>query len=393
MSLRSLFIFNSSKHNTKRHATLKFVGLTLVFLALIDMGISFLFAYPSDPRELHINRLQLYFDYGRSMEGRLRRATRADPEQTAPITLAGWYDPLVAGIGAGKPFGQRVTLYGNSQTVRLGDALQKSSSHYTARTIAGPGSTANWAYGAYLRDNREEQGQAVVLTVMPSNLPMIRTMAAMTWNTSFAMPYTADVFQIDGNELTRYKPPYESFADYIAIINNERRWREAKKSFSLYDPFYDQFLFEQSFLDHSSVVRLLRRGWAQRRDARIRARSLNRNGYDPKDPSVEIANAIVKQFAQSAREKGLVPVIYIVNSRGYGDTMYRALADTIIADGIPYVSTHKFVDPNDPRNYLPDAHFTDDNDLRLARALEAVLDRELRQSAKSRESARLDVKN
>jgi hypothetical protein len=30
------------------------------------------------------------------MEGRLRRGTRANPEQTRPITLSGWYRPLTA---------------------------------------------------------------------------------------------------------------------------------------------------------------------------------------------------------------------------------------------------------------------------------------------------------
>src|SRR3546814_20927421 len=50
----------------------------------------------SNPRNLSPSRLALYFDYGRSMEGRLRRATRSDPDATAPITLAGWYEPLTA---------------------------------------------------------------------------------------------------------------------------------------------------------------------------------------------------------------------------------------------------------------------------------------------------------
>ena len=350
---------------------------TVIFLAIFDVGVNVLFAYPSDPKDLNPNQLELYFDYGRSMEGRLRRATRPDPEQTAPITLAGWYDPLIAFDRDAKSSGLKVTLYGNSQTVRLADALQKTSAIYSARTVAAPGSTANWAYGAYLRDAHDEQGEAVVLTIMPTNLPMIQTMSAMTWNTSFAMPYTADVFAVEGRQLVRHRPPYESFADYVATIGDKARWRDAMAVFARRDPFYDRFLMHGAVLDNSTIARLIRRGWGQRRDLQVRARSLNRNGYDPANPAVKVANAMVAQFAHIARKDGVVPVVHIVNSRGYGDTMYRALADTLRQNRIPYISTHDVVDPNDPRNYLSDGHFTDENDLRLAKALAAVLDREL----------------
>ncbi len=373
MNQRSSSTSNSNGEPVNWRRTLKFGLLIVLFLALFDIGINVLFSYPSDPKNLKVNRLQLYFDYGRSMEGRIRRATRPDKEATAPITLTGWYDPLVVVTRPEKSLDKVVSFYGNSQSVRLADAMQSIPDSYSVRIIAGPGSTANWAYGAFLRDPREEQGEAAVLTIMPSNLPMIGTMSAMTWNTSFAMPYTADIFTLEGGELVRRKPPYESFEDYVKVLGDQELWNQAKKVFQRHDPFYDAFIFEATVLDNSTIVRLLRRGWSQRRDARARARSLNRSGFAPNNREIKTANAMIVQFAQESRARKILPVVHVVNSRGYGDQMYRALASTFEKHRITYISSHKVVDPNDPRNYLSDGHFTDANDLRIAKELDRIL--------------------
>src|SRR6185437_6243503 len=87
-------------------------GWSVLCLLMLDVAINLLFAYPDDPKNLKPGGPALYFDYGRSMEGRLRRATRSDPSQTAPITLAGWYRPLTAVERPAKPGSAEVTIYG-----------------------------------------------------------------------------------------------------------------------------------------------------------------------------------------------------------------------------------------------------------------------------------------
>lgn len=365
----------------QRRRGLLLAGWTILFLVLLDIAVNLAFAYPDDPKNVNPGRTRLYFDYGRSMEGRLRRETRVDPAATAPITLAGWYDPLVAASRPAKPSGRMITIYGNSNSVRLADALQRSSRMFSARSVAGPGAPANWAYGAFLRDKDKTKGQAVVLTIMPSNLAMIRTMSAMTWNQSFAMPYTSDVFSVRNGKLIRQRPPYENFWGYTDALYNEPKWQGVLEQFAAHDPFFDPLLFRQTFLDNSTLVRLLRRGWAQHRDLDVRAHSLSRAGFNPSDDAVRIANLIVAEFAANARAEGLVPVIYIVNNLGYGDQMYQALQFTLDQQGIPTLSSHTLIDPNDPRNYLPDTHFTEANDLRMAQALDQLVQTELAKQA------------
>ena len=53
---------------------------------------------------------------------------------------------------------------------------------------------------------------------------------------------------------------------------------------------------------------------------------------------------------------------------------YQALKPILQEDNIPYVSSHTIVSPDDPRGYLPDSHFTDEVDEKLAKELERVID-------------------
>jgi hypothetical protein len=378
---------SSSDERAARRRGLATLGWAALWLVVIDIAANLAFPYPDDPKDLSPSPVALYLDYGRSMEGRLRRATRADPAETAPITLAGWYEPLLATQRPAKPGGTQITVYGMSHSVRLADALQDTSSRYYARSVAAPGAGTNWSYGAFLRDKGRGESRAAVLAIMSSTLPMIVSPTPMSWNTSFAMPYTADRFVPRGTQLDRIAPPYESFPDFVRTFNDPAAWQRAVDQFERTDPFYDPFLVRQSWLDNSTIYRLIRRGWAQRRDRELRSGVLTADGYEAGSEAVRAANAIIANFSRQARAQGIVPVIYIVDSFGYRDQLYRALADTLRRERIPHLATHTVIDPMDPRGYLPDSHLTDANDRLLAAALEQVLDREMARAEPAPEGA------
>ena len=174
----------ADRGTSPKRAVWRACAWAVFWLIVIDVGASLAFAYPSDPRDLSPSRWALYFDYGRSMEGRLRRATRADPERTAPITLSGWYEPLVATAQPAKtPNGPTVHFYGMSHAMRLADAVQESSQVLASRGIGAPGATANWAYGAFRRDKGRRENDVAVLALMSTTLPMITTMSSIpSWS-------------------------------------------------------------------------------------------------------------------------------------------------------------------------------------------------------------------
>ncbi|MGX7953596.1 hypothetical protein ACWPM1_13670 [Tsuneonella sp. HG249] len=348
----------------------------LAWLAVIDVAVGAAFAYPEDPRDTEPGALALYFDYGRSMEGRLRRATRTDPARTAPITLAGWYDPLIAVERPAGPGTTGVTMYGMSHAVRLADALPGVAPRYRVRSVGAPGATTNWSYGAFLRDRDRRESRVAVLAIMSSTLPMILSPTPMDWNTSFAMPYTADRFAIDGStgRLQRIAPPYDSFPEYVRTLEDTAAWEMALDRFARTDPFYDPLLVKATVLDNSVIVRLARRAWSQRRDHSWREGVLSAAGFAGNSEPVRVANAIVADFARQARADGILPVIYIVDSFGYRDQLTRSLEATLRRNRIPYLSSSQHVDPTRPNNYLPDSHFTDANDRVLAQALAELID-------------------
>lgn len=388
MSLLSLFTSSSDRPLTRRRAGL--IGLcTLAGLVVIDAAVNVAFAYPDDPKVTEVDQITAYFEYGRSIEGKLARITRSDPGQTAPITLAGWYQPLTSKMIGGEEGGPVVTFYGMSHSVRLAEALARTTHRFQSRSVGAPGATVNWSYGAFQRDKQPTEGKVAVLSLMTANAPMVTTMTAMTWNSAFPMPYTADRYALQGDQLRAVPLPFDSFPAYAAAFQDPQRWAAAREAFKEHDAYYNDLMFRGSVLDKSASFRLIRRAYGLHLERAGRSRVMDQKAFRSGTEEVALLNAIVRSFADQARAKGVVPVVYIVNNYGYSTMLYDALADTLATCGIPYLSSHTIVSPSDPRGYLPDSHFTDGNDDRMARALERVIDGELAKPAEPAAGCRI----
>jgi hypothetical protein len=366
---------SSDKQVFRRMASAAYVVFWIVVgLVIIDISINVLLAYPSDPKVTNPPSLRLYFEYGRSTEGQLARMTRPDRSKTAPITLPGWYDTLDITEFPEKSSSSIVTIYGMSHAVRLGQALGRTSKKLTPRIVGAPGAPTNWSFGAYLRDRGGFKSRAVVLAFMSYSLPMITTMSAATWSFDLPMPYTMDRFYLEGDQLHVLHPPYTSFEGYVDTLYDSTKWSSVRESFARNDTMYNSFIMRASILDRSSLFRLIRRAYAQRYMRGIRKTLLDGPSFRVDSEQVRVARAIAHEFARQARSDGVIPVIFIVNNLGYSDYLFQALKPTLEQDNIPYLSSHTIVSPDDPRGYLPDSHFTDEVDDRLAAALEKVIE-------------------
>lgn len=375
MSQLSSSISNSRTSNIRRLGfTLQVPLWVCISLVVLDVLINLAFAYPNDPKVTNPSRLRLYFEYGRSTEGQLARMTRADRTQTAPITLSGWYDPLEVHEYRAKSQAPIVTIYGMSHAVRLGQALGRTSERFTPRTVGAPDASTNWSYGAYLRDRGGGKSRAVVLAFMSQNFSMITTLSAMTWSFDLPMPYTYDRFYLDGDHLGVIHPPYTSFAQYTEAFGDTAKWSAARDYFAKYDSMYNAFMMRASILDHSSLFRLIRRAYGQRVLRNAKNAWLSSGSFRADSEQVQVARMMIHEFAQQARRDGMIPVIFIANNLGFSDYLFKALSPALQADHVPYLSSHTIVSPDDPRGYLPDSHFTDEVDDRLARALVKVIE-------------------
>jgi hypothetical protein len=368
------YISSSSRLFPRSAIQLIFLAMwTFLGLAAIDLSINYIFAYPAEPKVLNPSRLQLYFEYGRTAEGQLWRMTRPDRSETAPITLAGWYDPLPT-EGPSIADGSTVTFYGASHTVRLARALGRISKQLVPRVVGAPGATANWSYGAFLRDRTGRKSRAAVLTFNSNNFAMISSFSPMIWSVDAPIPYTADRFYLEGGQLKVIHPPYTSFDQYEKTFYDRAAWSDALAFFAKNDPLYHSFAVRSNPLDHSSLWRLYRRARSQNMIRNQQRSVLDPSGFRPESDDVKVAQAIIHEFAVQARNEGILPIIFIVNNLGYSDNLFRALLPALEVDQIPYVSSHTIV-PNDPRAFLPDSHFTEEFDDRLAEALVKIVDK------------------
>lgn len=378
MSQHSSFISSSEPERAKGarwtyRPLLGIIGWALAGLAAIDTFIGIAFPYPHD-QTIMPSRLQSFFEYGRSAEGALFRRTKADRAQTAPITLSGWYEPLIASEPEGSAGKPAVTVYGGSHSVRLAHALGRVSNDLTWRSVAAPGASSNWSYGAFLRDETGRQGSvAVVLTFNTNLLPAITSFSPMMWNNDNPMPYTGDRFIVTDGGLKVIHPPYDSFEEYQRTLTNSAAWSRAVDFFAKNDPLFNPISFRSSLLDHSALARLARRAYNTDRHKDTEQAVLDPVKFNDESEAVQLARAIIRKFAEDVRAEGKIPVVFLVNDIGYSDVLFRAVEPALRASDVPYLSSHQIISPNDFNAYLPDGHFTDANDDRLGKALDDLI--------------------
>ncbi len=357
---------------------------TVFFLLVLDLAANVAFRYPEDPAKGRPSRLQAYFEYGRSVEGKLRAATRPTDEASAPILTLGWLDRK-SGFFASEPAERgaqdrlMISLYGMSHARQLAIALDRVTDDITIRSVTAPAATPNWTFAAYSLDRKREDRSprgpdAVVYSLLSSSVPMIETMTNATAFFDQSRPYTQPRYRIEGGQRVAIEPPFQTVGQYREVLADSDRWGEYRRLLAEHDPYYDPLLFRESILDASALVRVLRRGYAISSRRRLIENVHGPAGFDPDSREIILLRRLVSEFAASARADRQVPVVYLVNSLGDRDDLFRVLKPTLDAEAIPFVSSHTMCSPSDYRCYRPDSHFIPEVDDRLATEIVRVVD-------------------
>jgi hypothetical protein len=175
-------------------------------------------------------------------------------------------------------------------------------------------------------------------------------------------------------ELRAVLPPFISLEGYRDYFYHPEKWKLYLEWLTKYDKYYDPILFQKTFLDGSSLVRMLRRGYAYASESKKEASVYQEGkGFNTGSEEVKILRAIVTNFAQEARKANSLPVIYIVNNVFMSDHLYKILEPILSSNKILFLSSHTICPPNDPRNYLPDSHFIPSKNTELARAMIKII--------------------
>ena len=357
------------------------------WLVLVDIGINVLFPLPQDI-DRSPGMLAQYFDYGRSIEGKLNRMVGQDVESSALIVDSGWIDPNSwkdlptrpqAGPQAGPQADDNLLLvnYGMSFSDYASQAVAEIDGKITVRSIGGPSAPPNHSFAAFKADAAgRKNADVVVIGVLASSVQRMSSMSGTDWTYEFPNPYTYPYYSVDeSGELVAVEPAISTAKDFVESFNRkDGDWQRLQGQLAQYDNVFDPFVFYTNWTDRSAIVRLIRRGWAER------ARSLSeqdlfdpQTGFNPEASEIITLKALLAEFVSEVRAADQVPVILLLNDRGYGTSLYDVLSEQVESLDALVVSTHAIAPADDPKNFIADGHFTDEANHRIAEEIQRLI--------------------
>lgn len=344
---------------------------SLVWLILIDVGVNIAFGAETFARQP--SALSRYFEYGRSVEGKLMRMVAADPQNGGQMISTGWIDHEYLSakpVRAQADHDTLMAVYGQSFTLNAAHEAARIDSRITIRGIGGPGAPPSHSYAAYKQDAPLRKADVVVFGVLSSTVPLMGSLSGLVWMFESPAPFTFPRYRVTADQLTEELPAIRSEAEFRqAFSQRSTKWQEFKDQLRRSDRGYDRFTFDASLADASSVVRMARRGWVAHAQPYTDGVYDPTTGFNADAEEVHTLRALLVDLRQRTCERGERLVILLLHTRGHSDHLHRALESTLKQANIDYISTHTLFSANDPRNFRPDSHYIDPANAALSKAL------------------------
>ncbi len=358
---------SSSISSSERRRRAVFATLSWTFLCVValDVALGTIFRYPDD-NQREPTLLQRYFDYGRSVEGKLHRILGSSERDAAPIAYAGWLErTCTASI---EPVAGRVglTVYGMSFSDHVGHELEALDPSMAVSFRSGPSASLNHSYTCFrmLHDARHDPNQVQVMGVLASSVDRMTTLTGMTTSFEAPMPYTYPRYRLADDGALLSEQPLITSPDQM---RQPLVWAAFERQLARDDAFYDPLLMRQNVADDSTLMRLLRRAYAQHAGATRRSEwTLSGTRSDASHDVGPLMSALLIDFARRTRDEGKIPLVILFQDRPGIDDLYRSLGPALREAGVPFVSTHTIVPTTNPGNFLPDSHFTPAGDRLVA---------------------------
>ena len=335
-----------------------------MFLVLLDVAINVAFPYPQNQQRP--DKLQNYFDYGRSTVAKVRRLIGDDDSHAGPLATAGWFIEKPA-ESKRHSNGVKITFYGMSFSDHIASIIAQQEPTYNIEKYAGPGAPLNHSYAYYLHHRPHQKNEVVVLGILASSLEKINTMTHMTVNFEGPATHFYPRYRLrENNSLLTVAPPVDSLSALRNALNDNTRWEQVIDELKQHDSFYYPLIFRQNLSDRSALMRLIKRGLAQRQSGIYQHRYHTRTGFTNHDRMIDVSRVILRTFARQVREDGAIPYVILFNDRNYSDHLYQTLHQTLENSSVPFYSTHTDFPADDFTNFIADGHFKTEIDKQIA---------------------------
>jgi hypothetical protein len=366
----------NSRTRLRRHILR--IGLwTIGALFLIDITVGFAFRLPSGSQRPP-STLQRYFDYGRSIEGKLRREVGPTPEQDALIVRAGWL-ANECDIDTSTPADKLAfDIYGMSFSNQIADQMVRLDPGLASQEFGGPSAPPNHSYACFVRrvDGKRKRAPIQILGILAGTISRMETISGLTTSFEVPEPFTYPRYSLASNERPiEYSSSIATRDDLRAALANPMKWHAFLDELAAHDYFYAPLVFNADIFDHSVLARMIRRSWGQR-VLRVRTTALRAtDGYSGAPDIVPLLRSMLIDFANRARTAGERPIVILIEDRAYVGALSAIAAPALRANHIDFINTSEIVSYTDSNNFLADGHFIPAANDKIARAMLDLLGR------------------
>ncbi len=353
---------------------LKILAYILLWLIVLDVAMNLAFKYPSDG-VTKPNAFQEYFDYGRSIEGKINRMITIIEKLNAPIAVGGWLDTArLRDIPIKGPAqGRLISVYGMSFAENLAAALVDCGSARIRDVTAG-GAPPNWTFATYSMDRKIVHSDVAIFTIMTLGIPYISSTAGMTAFFEHPYPYTYPLYALAGDSLIAKYPPFLTREQFRRCFRDPVDWHSYRTWLSENDKYSSNILFSGGLTDQSLIVRALRRAYFRTINEPITKHIYDKRSFNESASEVTILRAFIRSFSRMARADGVLPFVYIVNNQSCGDDLFRLVEPVLRDEHIPFLSSHKIAPPDDPTSFGAATHFSIKKDHEMAIEVLKIID-------------------
>lgn len=364
-------------------ATLRMAGLALAALAVLDLAVAgFLSLGGALPGHA---RIAAYFDYGRSVPGKLARWQRL-PGVAGNLFDVSWRDHIAAQsaldlAAEDAARGPVVRSYGMSFVDRIVEAAAKADPGVRVDRHSGPAAPPNFTYALFHDDRASRRaGDIAVLGVLASSLHGMASLSNRSWVFEQPAPFTYPLYRpAPGGGLTQIDPLVETEDAERALADDPAAAAAWTAQLAAHDANRTLVANGWPLLDRSPFARLVRRSLAL--DAAGDARSAVLGDWTAGEPDgaafpyAETLRRIIVAFAETARSDGQVPVVLLVQDGQPSPDLLALTRATLAAHAVPYFATAEHVPPDTRDAFLSDSHFRPDIDAEFGRLFAAHLRR------------------
>lgn len=355
--------------------TLSTIGLTLLFVVLIDLAAAACL-HIAEKRGLLTGLVQ-YFDYGRSVPGKLAE-WEAHPKMKGNLYNVAWRTDIAEKSrkefsGEEAPYRPVVRAYSMSFVGMILNAAQDADPSMPLDLHSGPGASPNFTFAAFMDDRPyRRRGDIAVFGILSSSVSAMAAMTNATKAFEQPAPFTYPIYWPEGEGLRKVEPIVTS-ARMMRTLGADpelaARWKAQLKA---NDVYFTELAYGAPVLDYSPFMRLVRRTLAMNHINRTKDAVVDGDVY----PYPEVLRRMVREFAQVARADGQIPVVMLIQSRDPNDPDVLKIAKPVLdRENIPYFATVDYVDPRNPSFFIPDGHYNKRVNKELGRAFIEMLDK------------------